>query len=147
MPLYFNDIGVIKLLWPNARFIYVRRDALDNCLLCYAKWFKNPHPYSNSLVTTTGYLRRHVAMMDHWNRIYPEDIHAVAYEDFVDDPQGSAMEILRFIGVSDLTPPIGFSSQNNLEYEGRPISGNKIGHARNYARHLSAIVADLPGAP
>jgi hypothetical protein len=56
------------------------------------------------------------------------------------------MEILRFIGVSDFTPPFGFTSQNNLDYEGRPINGDKIDHALNYARHLSAIVAELPDA-
>ena len=61
-------------------------------------------------MTTAGYLRRHVVLMDHWNKIYREDVLAVAYEDFVDGPQGGAMEILRFIGVSDFTPPFGFTS-------------------------------------
>src|SRR5699024_8926222 len=39
MPLNLMWLGVIALLFPQARVVYCRRDAMDNCLSCYMQIF------------------------------------------------------------------------------------------------------------
>ncbi|TKB04449.1 MAG: sulfotransferase, partial [Mesorhizobium sp.] len=39
MPHNFEFIGVIGILFPNARIIHCRRDAIDNCVSCFVLHF------------------------------------------------------------------------------------------------------------
>ncbi|WP_245458065.1 tetratricopeptide repeat-containing sulfotransferase family protein [Mesorhizobium sp. M6A.T.Cr.TU.016.01.1.1] len=50
-PHNFELIGLIGLLFPNARIIHCRRDAIDNCVSCFVLNFSEGHSYNTDLKT------------------------------------------------------------------------------------------------
>ncbi|MGV8997271.1 MAG: sulfotransferase [Parvibaculaceae bacterium] len=87
-------VGLIYLLYPNARVIYSRRNAVDTCLSCYSKLFKEEMAYTYDLKELAQYYRKCSELMEHWMKVLPEGfILAVDYEDVVGDIETSARRI------------------------------------------------------
>ena len=49
MPSNFMMLGLVHALFPQARIIHCRRDALDTCVSCFTTSFKQGHKFSNDL--------------------------------------------------------------------------------------------------
>lgn len=93
----FKTIGFIKTLLPNAKFIHIKRNALDTCLSCYEKKFSQGHEYSYDLVTLGAYYSSYLELMEYWKQLFPEDIHEVKYENLVLDNENIVRQCLAFM--------------------------------------------------
>ena len=95
----FIYLGVIHLALPNARFIHIRRDPVENCLSIYSKLFGDI-PFAYDLGELGRYYRAYEELMAHWRSILPEGIMLeVEYEDLVNDFERNVRRMLAHCGL------------------------------------------------
>jgi len=102
LPHNFENIGLIKFLFPNAKIISVRRDPRDIALSNYFTDYQAKHGgmgFAYDLTWIGEQLADHNMMLHHWNEVFPNQILEINYEDVVDDLEGSARKMLDYIGV------------------------------------------------
>ncbi|WP_136622332.1 MULTISPECIES: tetratricopeptide repeat-containing sulfotransferase family protein [Mesorhizobium] len=99
MPHNFELIGLIALLFPNARFIHCRRDAIDNCVSCFVQNFSEGHGYNTDLKTLGLYYREYDRLMRHWNEVFPGLIFENQYETLVEDQEAQSRRLIDYLGL------------------------------------------------
>jgi cytochrome c-type biogenesis protein CcmH/NrfG len=100
MPGNFLFIGLIHIMFPDARIIHCRRDPVDTCLSCYQRLFSSDVPYSYDLTELGHYYRLYQRLMAHWHAILPPGrILDVDYEAMVEEPEQGLRRILSFCGL------------------------------------------------
>lgn len=102
LPHNFENIGLIKFFFPNARIISVRRDPRDIAISNYFTDYAAKHGgmgFAYDLTWIGEQLADHNLMMHHWHQVFPNEILEINYEDVVDDLEGSARKMLQYIGV------------------------------------------------
>ena len=92
-------LGMIAILFPHARIIYCKRDALDNCLAIYCKYFANGNEYAFDLEEIGFYYRLYERLMDYWLDVLPLAIHEVNYENLIKQPEDTATDLIHFLGL------------------------------------------------
>ncbi|WP_434721840.1 tetratricopeptide repeat-containing sulfotransferase family protein [Mesorhizobium sp. RIZ17] len=100
MPHNFELIGLICLLFPNARIIHCRRDAIDNCISCFVLQFSDGHNYSADLQTLGLYYREYDRLMRHWDRIFPGRIFENRYETLIENQEEQSRRLIDYLGLS-----------------------------------------------
>jgi hypothetical protein len=97
MPHNFEFIGQIALIFPNARIIHCRRDAIDNCVSCFITKFNDKHGYNADLTKLGLYYREYDRLMQRWNSVLPGRIHEVRYEAMIADQEGESRRLIEFL--------------------------------------------------
>jgi hypothetical protein len=82
-PLNFEHLGLIMLVFPNARIIHCRRDPMDLCLSIYFQHFSEHLDFAYSFADIAEYHRQYEQLMAHWHSVFPGRIHDVQYETLV----------------------------------------------------------------
>jgi tetratricopeptide (TPR) repeat protein len=99
-PVNSDYLGVIHSVFPNARFIYMQRNAIDTCLSCYFQQFSPALNFAMDLSDLAHYYREHQRLMAHWRAVLPPDsILDVPYEGLVADQESWTRRILDFLGL------------------------------------------------
>lgn len=102
MPHNFENIGLIKFLFPNAKIISVRRDPRDIAISNYFTDYQAKHGgmgFAYDLEHIGEQLADHNLLMHHWQQTFPGEILEINYEDVVDNIESSARKMLNYIGV------------------------------------------------
>lgn len=103
LPHNFENIGLIKLLFPQARIISVRRDPRDIAISNFFTDYAAKHGgmgFAYDLTWIGEQLADHNLLMHHWNQLFPGDILEVRYEDVLADPEREARRMLEYVGVA-----------------------------------------------
>lgn len=99
-PVNSEYLGFIYSVFPQAKFIYVRRDPIDTCLSCYFQYLSPALSYTMDLADLAHYYRQHHRQIAHWRAVLPPGtILNVQYEDLVADQESETRRILKFVGV------------------------------------------------
>ncbi|CAN7366725.1 sulfotransferase [Pseudomonas sp. LjRoot71] len=112
LPHNFENIGLIKLLFPNARIISVRRDPRDIAISNYFTDYAAKHGgmgFAYDLGWIGEQLADHNLLMHHWNQVFPGEILEVRYEDVLADPEREARRMLEYVGVAWEPQVLNFS--------------------------------------
>ena len=96
LPHNFTMLGLIAIALPNAKIIYCRRNAVDNCLSCYLQNFAGDIWYSFNLEKLARAYRMHLDLMDHWREVLPGRILEVRYEELIADTEPIVRGMLDF---------------------------------------------------
>ena len=102
LPHNFENIGLIKLLFPNAKIISVRRDPRDIALSNYFTDYGAKHGgmgFAYDLEWIGEQLADHNLLMQGWQQLFPGEILEVRYEDVVADTEAAARRMLVYLGV------------------------------------------------
>ena len=99
MPENYRYIGIIKLVFPNAKIIHCIRNPLDNCLSIYKTLFTNGHNYSYDPETLCEYYKLYCKLMTHWHSVLPGFVYDIHYENVVSDQEGQTRKLLEFCGL------------------------------------------------
>ncbi len=99
MPTNFIYLGLIALLFPNARVIHCRRNPLDVSLSCYFHNFAGDHGYACDLKDIGIYYQQYERLMAHWKKVLPLEIHTVEYEDMANLSELNSKKLIEFIGL------------------------------------------------
>ncbi|MDX8502998.1 sulfotransferase [Mesorhizobium sp. VK4C] len=99
MPHNFELIGLIGILFPNARIIHCRRDAIDNCISCFVLQFSGAHSYTGDLQTLGLYYREYDRLMRHWSKVLPGRIFENQYETLIEDQEEQSRRLIDYLGL------------------------------------------------
>ena len=148
-PLNFRHLGLIARLFPEARIVHCRRDALDTCLSCYFQNFANGQDYSFDLESLGRFYRDYRWMMEAWADRLPLPVFDLDYEDLVGDLEGVGRRLLAFCGLDwhpdcsrffETDRPVLTASRAQVR---RPVYTTSIGKWRLYEKHLGPLIAAL----
>lgn len=145
----YLNIGAILQLFPQARIIYTRRNPVDTCLSCYFTDFFGKLDYSYDLTQLGKHHRHFERMMQWWQQHYPNAIHAIDYEELVEDTEAQVRQLLEFCG--EEWDPACLSPHNNQRYAAtasthqvrKPVYKNSVGRAQHYRDHLQPLLDAL----
>jgi tetratricopeptide (TPR) repeat protein len=99
-PGNFLNVGLIRLILPNARIVHTMRNPIDTCASCYSKLFSSGQHFSYDMAELGRYYRSYSEMMAHWRSVLPPAaMLEVSYEDVVDDLQGQARRLIDYCGL------------------------------------------------
>jgi tetratricopeptide (TPR) repeat protein len=91
-------VGLVNLIYPNAKFIHTLRDPVDTCLSGFTKLFKDDMPHSYDLGELGRYYGKYRELMKHWEDVLPENrLITVQYEDVVADTEKEARRLIEFL--------------------------------------------------
>ena len=96
----FFFVGLIQILFPNAKIIHTRRNPVDTCLSAYTKLFKDDMPHSYDFGELGRYYRHYEDLMDHWAKVLPPGVMlTVDYEAVVGDIEANARALVDHVGL------------------------------------------------
>jgi len=98
-PDNFLYLGLILRLFPRARVLYTRRHPLDNCLSVYFQQLGSGFRYANDLLDIGHFYLQQQRLLEHWRRVFPENILLVDYEQLVTAPREQLAQALDFLGL------------------------------------------------
>lgn len=127
LPHNFENIGLIKFFFPNAKIISVRRDPRDIAISNYFTDYQAKHGgmgFAYDLTDIGQQLADHNLLMHHWHQLFPGEILEINYEDVVEDLESSARKMLDYIGVAWEPQVLAF---NELE---RPVKTASVWQVR-----------------
>lgn len=85
-PSRINDAALMSMVFPNTKFMFVKRDPDDVALRVYMRHYQNDNSYSYDM----GMIREHIEwyhqMMDLMQQKNPDNVRIVHYEDMVENP-------------------------------------------------------------
>lgn len=99
MPHNFQYVGMVALLFPNARIIHCTRDPIDNCLSCFFNSFNEEHAYNSDLRMLGLYYREYDRLMRHWHTLLPGRIYEASYETMIADQEAETRRLIDFLGL------------------------------------------------
>ncbi len=100
MPNNFRHIGLIHLMFPNARIIDARREPMACCLGNLKQLFAQGQEFAYSVDDIARYYRTYLDLMGHWDAVLPGRVLRVWHEDVVADLEGSVRRILDYCGLT-----------------------------------------------
>lgn len=154
MPHNFLLIGLIFLLFPNAKVIHCLRDPLDTCVSIYTNGMTPAHNYYKSDLAALGdYYKRYLDLMKYWHEVFPGKILDVHYEDVVANEERNSRDLMEFIGLrwqdGLLNREASQQSVRTLSVSQvrQPIYTTAMGKWRRYEPHLSPLLESLGDVP
>lgn len=151
MPHNFVNLGLIALLFPNAKIIHTKRDPIDTCLSIFFQNFSKSHPYSFDLTNLGQHYRQYERIMQHWHSVLPGRIMDINYADTIADPEFWSRKLIAHIGLvwddACLTPhKLERSVKTASHWQVRqPIYKTSVARWKNYEEFLAPLIRALTG--
>lgn len=153
MPHNFINIGLISLLFPEARIIHCTRDPRDTCLSIYFQSFGWLHPYGIKLEWLGFYYRQYVRLMDYWQNEFGVNIHTVNYADMVSDQEGTTRKLLEFCDLPWDDACLNFHKSKRIvatasyDQVRQKIYKRSSERWKNYEEHITPLINALNDTP
>jgi len=149
MPNNFFHIGLINLILPNAKIIDARRHPMACCFSGFKQLFGEGQEFSYSLKDIGNYYRQYVKLMDHWDKVLPNFVLRVQYEDVVADLESQVAKLLDFCGLPFEDACVEYhKTQRSIrtpsaEQVRRPIYTTELGQWRHFEPWLAELKESL----
>ncbi len=95
----FKHVGVIRLLFPEARIINCYRGAMDTCFSIYRNYFTNLREFAYDQYEIGRYFGLWSGWMGHWTSVLPDHVYPFSYEELIDNPEREMRGVLEFCGL------------------------------------------------
>jgi hypothetical protein len=99
LPQNWSNILFIRRILPQARFIDIRRPAMDCCFSNFSQSFTSAHASSFALEDIGQSYVDYVRLMRHFDTVSSGLIHHVSYRALVDDPETALRPTLAYLGL------------------------------------------------
>lgn len=99
LPQNWSNILFIRRILPQARFIDIRRAAMDCCFSNFSQSFTSAHASSFALEDIGQSYVDYVRLMRHFDAVSPGMVHHVSYSALVDDPETALRPTLEYLGL------------------------------------------------
>jgi len=150
MPGNFMYIGMIRLLFPNAKIIHCVRDPVDTCFSSYKRYFSGDGLYftynQKELGQYYGYYRE---LMDYWHQLFPDEIHELSYENLISDQEAETRKLLEFCDLSWDDKCLTFYeasrivSTHSITQVRKPLYRSSVKLWQRYASYLQPLLEAL----
>jgi tetratricopeptide (TPR) repeat protein len=148
-PDNFLYLGLIKSLFPDAKIVHTTRNALDNCLSVFFLHLDPGMSYALKLETIGHYYRQYRRLMQHWDRLWPGDIHHFDYDAFVRQPEATLRPLINFLDLDWNDALLAFNTRESVVKTAsvwqvrEALYQRASGRWRNYQRHLAPLLTAL----
>lgn len=143
-------VGLIHLLFPQARIVHTVRNPIDTCLSGFTKLFKDDMPHSYDLSELGRYYGKYRQLMAHWEEVLPAGIiHQVTYEEMVADTKAEAKRLVAFLGLPWSDSCLEFYKSDrpvktaSVAQVRKPIYRSAVERWRRYGDGLAPLVDAL----
>lgn len=146
-PGNFHRIGLIKMLFPKARIIHCRRNAMDTCTSIYFNHFTKGNEYAFDLDELGKYYLDYQRLMAHWEDLFPSEILTVQYEELVMNQENISRRLVDHIGLDWDERCLDFHMNKRAVRTAssaqvrRPIYNSSINRWQHYEKHLAPLAA------
>jgi tetratricopeptide (TPR) repeat protein len=147
-------LGLINLMFPNAKVIHTRRDPVDTCLSGFTKLFKDDMPHSYDLAELGRYYGKYRELMEHWEAVLPDGfMTSVDYEDVVANTEKEAKRLIAFLGLPWDEKCLDFHNSDrpvktaSVAQVRRPIYKTAVRRWKKYGAGLQPLVDAIGGEP
>lgn len=147
-PYNFLHVGLIALLFPQARIVWCRRDPRDIALSIYSESFAPSATYATDLDDIAFVIAQQERLMRHWQRVVPLPMLQWDYADIVADAPGRIRALIDFAGLPWDARCLDFhasgrSVQTHSRWQVRqPVHARSLARWRHYPQWFGAGAAD-----
>lgn len=145
LPTNFRFLGLIRLVFPQAKIIHCRRDPMDTCFSIYKHDFTGYLPFAYDLHELGQYYKAYEDLMVFWHEKMPGFIHDIQYEDLIADQVGETRKLLEFCGLSWDALCLKFYEQKRTVTTAstfqvkEPLFSAGVGRWKKYEKHLGVL--------
>jgi len=151
LPNNYEHVGMINLLFPDAKIIHCKRNPLDTCISCFLLDFVGDrnHGYTYNLAHLARQYRIYEQYMNHWKQVSPIEMLEVDYEDLVANPADGAKGIMEYIGLEwddrcasshETKRAVSTLSSDQVR---KPMYTSSVGRWKNYEPWIGELVEGL----
>ena len=144
-PLNFFCIGFIRILFPHANIIHIKRNPLDVAISCFQSNFTTGHEWAFSFDGIARFYKIYADIMEFWENVIRPDFYTIDYENIVRRPQEEIPRLIRATGLdwddACLTPE---RRKGNIDTASKwqarqPISSGSIDRWKRYESTLEPL--------
>ena len=137
-PYNFLHVGLLAMLFADARIIWCRRDPRDIALSIFSESFAPASTFATDLDDIRFVIEDQERLMRHWQAVSPLPILEMPYEAVVADAEGHARRLIEFAGLPwddaclafhDSKRPVQTLSRWQVR---QPVHNRSVGRWRNY---------------
>ncbi len=146
MPGNFMHLGLIQLLFPDARIIHCIRNPLDTCLSCYFQDFSVNHPWIYDLENTGKFYLEYKRLMKHWKNVLDIPILDVNYEELVENQETVSRQMIKFFDLDWDDACLQFHKNKRFIWTAsyqqvcQPIYKKSVSRWKNYEQHIKPLI-------
>lgn len=145
LPHNWSNVPFIRRILPQAKFIDIRRSAMDCCFSNFTQSFSRAHASSFDLEDIGQCYVDYVRLMDHLDRVAPGQIHHVRYERLIDDPEPELRSIFDYLEIKWDDAPLNFHQLDRVvrtpsaEQVRRPLNREGVAAWKPYEQWLGPL--------
>jgi hypothetical protein len=156
MPDNIYLLGLISIMFPNARVIFTHRDGRDVALSVFMQRFAHQVAFATDLLDAGRRWREAERMRVYWAGCLPLSTHDAQYETLVSDFETETRKLIDFLGLAWEPACLEFyKSERPVQTASvwqvrQPLYDRSVGRWRNYSKHLTSLCAAIrldPDAP
>lgn len=156
----FAHVGLIHLLFPNAKIVDMRRHPLACGFSIFSQYFPKGQNNAYRLADIGRSYHDYVELMEHFDRVLPGRIHRLFYEDLVARPEEEIRRLLDYLELPFEEACLQFHRTErtiatiSAEQVRQPIYHKAVDHWRHYEpwlgplkSALGAVLESYPAVP
>ncbi len=149
LPANYEFLGMIRLMFPNAKIIHCCRHPLDTSLSIYFQDFTSLRYYSNSLEDISFAYKKYTELMNIWKGAFPDKIYDLCYERIVENPEAEVRALLEFCGLDWQEDCLEFyKNKRNVNTAShmqvnQPLYKTSKHRWKNYEKHIKSLANNL----
>lgn len=145
LPHNWNNILFLRRILPQAKFLDIRRPAMDCCFSNFTHSFSRIHASSFALTDIGQCYVDYVRLMAHLDRVAPTLVHHIRYDELIEDPETSLRAALAYIGLPWDPAVLEFHKLDRVvrtpssEQVRRPLNRDGVGAWKPYDEWLGPL--------
>jgi len=138
----FIYIGVIRLLFPNAKVICCRREPMDTCFSIWMRYFPAIGYFANDQYEVGRFYRVFESYMRHWHEVLPGYVLDFEHRLLIEDQETQTRRLLDFCELEWSDSCLRFHESDRVAKTAsttqvrQPLNDKGFGHWRHYEHHL-----------
>ena len=141
----YLHLGLIQLLFPEARIIHCTRNPLDTCLSLYMHDLGGEATYTRNFEDLASNYKDYQRLMLHWHDVLALPVLEISYEDLVMDQERKTRELIDFCGLEWEEQCLNFhqnlrtvATPSHAQVR-QPLYKSAMNRWKNYQEYLSPL--------
>lgn len=145
LPHNWSNILFIKRILPQARFIDIRRPAMDCCFSNFTQSFSSAHASAFDLGDIARCYTDYVRLMHHLDEVGPGLVHHVSYTQLIDEPEEELRSALGYLDLQWDSQMLQFHKLDRVvrtpssEQVRRPLNRDGVDIWKPYSEWLNPL--------
>ena len=148
-PLNFLWIGFIKIIFPDAKIIHIKRNPKDNCLSLYKNVFDLNLNWSYDQKDLLNFYLNYQSLMEFWAEKIPNFIHDIQYENLINNPKFETENLLKFCNLNWEEDCLNYFNNKkaiktvSAPQARKPIYKSSLNSSKNFEVYLKELFSGL----